>query len=295
MDALEPVRAADVADGPPEEAIGRLTAEAVGKTYVEQDRSREVLKDLHLTLEAGRVTVVMGPSGCGKSCLINLLAGYEPPTAGRVVLDGRPTAGPGPDRLAVFQETALFPWLTAFENVAYGPKIRKELKGAQLESAVMELLRLVGLEDFRDKYPAQLSGGMQRRAELVRALANRPKVMLLDEPFRGLDAMTRGLMRDVCLTIFRRHRGSSLFVTSELDEGLALADQLAIFTNRPAKVKKLLDVPFERPRTDQLRSSPAYLALKAEALELLHEEAVKSFKTGAIESADFVEAYGALA
>jgi NitT/TauT family transport system ATP-binding protein len=158
----------------------------------------------------------------------------------------------------------------------------------------MDLLRLVGLAEFHNKYPAQLSGGMQRRAELVRALVNHPKVMLLDEPFRGLDALTRSLMQDYYLDLFAQHQGTNLFVTAELDEGLLLADRLVIVTNRPARVKKILVVNLPRPRPEEIRSSPEYLALKSEALELLHEEAMKSFKAGAVNSADFVGAYAQL-
>jgi NitT/TauT family transport system ATP-binding protein len=266
----------------------------VSKVYEKDFEVKEVLKDLNLRLEAGKLTVVMGPSGCGKSTLINLLAGYETPNSGSIVLDGKPISGPGPDRLVVFQETALFSWLTTFENVAYGPRIRKELKGKALEQSTLNLLRLVGLEGFGDKYPSQLSGGMQRRAELVRALANHPKVMLLDEPFRGLDAMTRDLMRDYYLDLFDKNKGTNLFVTSELDEGLFLADKLIILTNLPGKVKKVLDIKLPRPRTEELRKTSEYLALKAEALELLHEEALKSFNAGVVQSADFVKAYQGL-
>ncbi|MDR1578279.1 MAG: ABC transporter ATP-binding protein [Deltaproteobacteria bacterium] len=273
---------------------GRLEAKNLTKTYHLDSGDREVLRGLNLTLEPDTLTALMGPTGCGKSVLINLLAGYEPLTNGEICLDGQPIHGPDKDRLVVFQETALFPWLTTYENVAYGPKIRGELKGADLTNSVMELLRHVGLDSFRDKYPAQLSGGMQRRAELARAMINQPKVTLLDEPFRGLDAMTRDLMRDHYLTLFEKRRGTHLFVTAEIDEGLLLADQLVIVTNRPARVKKILPVNLPRPRSEEIRSTPEYLTLKAEALELSHEEAMKSFKAGSLSSADFVGAYAAL-
>ncbi|MDR1677253.1 MAG: ABC transporter ATP-binding protein [Deltaproteobacteria bacterium] len=276
------------------QAPGRLEIESLYKRYETENGFREVIKDLTLTITEAKVTVVMGPSGCGKSTLINLLAGYEKPTGGRITIDRQTVTGAGPDRLVVFQETALFPWLTTFENVAYGPKIRKEAKGTQLEELIMDLLRTVGLSDFRDKYPSQLSGGMQRRAELVRALVNRPKVMLLDEPFRGLDAMTRNLMRDYYLDLFERHQSTQLFVTSELDEGLLIADRLAIVTNKPGRIKKIMEINLPRPRDDSLRGTTEYLALKGEALELLHEEAVKSFRAGAVSSADFVGAYAAM-
>ncbi|MDR1298116.1 MAG: ABC transporter ATP-binding protein [Deltaproteobacteria bacterium] len=273
---------------------GRLELGDVRKSFRKDFSVREVLGGVTLTVEAGTLTALMGPSGCGKSTLVNLLAGYEKPDSGTITLDGEPVGEPGPDRLVVFQETALFPWLTTYENVAYGPKIRRELKGRELRTATLELLRLVGLEDFKDKYPSQLSGGMQRRAELVRALANRPAVMLLDEPFRGLDAMTRELMRDYYLGLFEKNGGTNLFVTSELDEGLFLADELVILTNLPGRVKKVLPVNLPRPRTEETRGSPEYLALKAEALELLYEEALKSFNAGAVQSADFVRAYEGL-
>ena len=185
---------------------------------------KEVIKDCSFTLEKSKLTVLIGPSGCGKSALINMLAGYETPDAGSILIDGEKVSGPGPDRLVVFQETALFPWMTVFENVSYGPRVRGELSGKDLENTTMKLLEMVGLEDFRSKYPSQLSGGMQRRAELVRAMINQPKVMMMDEPFRGLDAMTRALMQEYYVRLFEEHRGTNLFVTSELEEGIFLAD-----------------------------------------------------------------------
>ena len=163
---------------------------------------KEVIKDCSFTLEKSKLTVLIGPSGCGKSALINMLAGYETPDAGSILIDGEKVSGPGPDRLVVFQETALFPWMTVFENVSYGPRVRGELSGKDLENTTMKLLEMVGLEDFRSKYPSQLSGGMQRRAELVRAMINQPKVMMMDEPFRGLDAMTRALMQEYYVRLF---------------------------------------------------------------------------------------------
>ena len=199
---------------------------------------KEVIKDCSFTLEKSKLTVLIGPSGCGKSALINMLAGYETPDAGSILIDGEKVSGPGPDRLVVFQETALFPWMTVFENVSYGPRVRGELSGKDLENTTMKLLEMVGLEDFRSKYPSQLSGGMQRRAELVRAMINQPKVMMMDEPFRGLDAMTRALMQEYYVRLFEEHRGTNLFVTSELEEGIFLADRLVVLTNQPCQVKK---------------------------------------------------------
>jgi NitT/TauT family transport system ATP-binding protein len=270
---------------------GEMRVDNISKTYGADALAKEVIADCSFTLEKGRMTVLVGPSGCGKSTLINILAGYEKPTSGTVTIDGAPVTGPGPDRLVVFQETALFPWMTTFENVSYGPKVRKEMSNAALREATMRLLEIVGLEDFRDKFPAQLSGGMQRRAELVRAMINHPKVMFMDEPLRGLDAMTRALMQEYYVRLFEEHRGTNLFVTSELEEGIFLADRLFILSNFPCRVKKIMDVNLPRPRNFSIMGTPEYLEIKREALELLHDEAMKSFASGVVNAADFLEAY----
>lgn len=270
---------------------GEMKVDAVSKSYGADVMLKWVVKDCSFTLEQGKLTVLVGPSGCGKSTLINLLAGYEKPTSGLICMDGRPIAGPGPDRLVVFQETALFPWMTTYENVSYGPRVRKDMTASDLRDKTMQLLEMVGLEDFRDKYPPQLSGGMQRRAELVRAMINHPKVMMMDEPFRGLDAMTRSLMQEYYVRIFEEYRGTNLFVTSELEEGIFLADRLVILTNQPCRIKRVMEVNLPRPRSFSIMGSQEYLDIKREALELLHEEAMKSFAAGAVNAADFLEAY----
>ena len=272
-------------------SAGEMEIKGISKRYCVGPVTKEVLSNCSFTLEKSRLTVLIGPSGCGKSTLINVLAGYEKPEEGTIIIDGAPVTRPGPDRLVVFQETALFPWMTTFENVCYGPKVRKEMPEKELRETTMKLLELVGLEDFGEKYPAQLSGGMQRRAELVRAMINRPKVMLMDEPFRGLDAMTRALMQEYYVRLFEEHRGTNLFVTSELEEAIFLADRLLILTNTPCSVKKVIEVPLPRPREFTVMATPAYLDIKREALELLHEEAMKSFAAGTVNAADFLEAY----
>ena len=275
-------------------SAGEMEVKGITKRYGVGPMTKEVLSNCSFTLEKSKLTVLIGPSGCGKSTLINVLAGYERPEEGTITIDGAPVSRPGPDRLVVFQETALFPWMTTFDNVCYGPKVRKEMSEKELRETTMKLLELVGLEDFADKYPAQLSGGMQRRAELVRAMINRPKVMLMDEPFRGLDAMTRALMQEYYVRLFEEHRGTNLFVTSELEEAIFLADRLVILTNTPCSVKKIIEVSLPRPREFTVMTTQAYLDIKREALELLHEEAMKSFAAGAVNAADFLEAYSQL-
>jgi NitT/TauT family transport system ATP-binding protein len=271
-------------------ASAEMTVEHVHKSYGIKPVVK-VLDDCSLVLENRKLTVLIGPSGCGKSTLINILAGYERPDSGKVTIDGQPVRGPGRDRLVVFQETALFPWMTTFQNVSYGPRVRKELSREGLHAETMKLLKLVGLEAFADKYPSQLSGGMMRRAELVRALINRPKVMLMDEPFRGLDAMTRKLMQEYYVRLFETKPGTNLFVTTEIDEAIFLADRLVIMSNRPASIRKVIEVNLPRPRQFQMLTSQEYLDYKRDALEILHVEAMKAFARGKQDAADFMEAY----
>src|SRR5690242_19230924 len=177
----------------PQVVAGEMVISDLSKSYGELESRREVVKECSFSIERGKLTVMIGPSGCGKSTLIRLLAGFENPDAGIIRLDGEPIKGPSQDRLVVFQETALYPWMTTYENILFGPRVRGPISRQTIETAGF-LLEKVGLKDFRDKYPTQLSGGMQRRAELARAMINNPKVMILDEPFRGLDAMTKELM-----------------------------------------------------------------------------------------------------
>ena len=260
---------------------------------VETADPKPVIEDCTMTMEPGKLTVLVGPSGCGKTTLINLMAGYEIPDSGEILLDGEPVRGPGQDRLVVFQESALFPWMTTWENIVCGPKVGRNISAGEIEERGNALLRTVGLTDFKDKYPSQLSGGMQRRAELARAMINRPKVMFMDEPFRGLDAMTRSLMQEYYVRIFENERLTNIFVTSELDEALFLADTLIILTNSPARVKKVLPIALERPRTFSMLTSSACSTYRLEALELLHEEALRSFASGSAAAAEFIQAYAA--
>jgi NitT/TauT family transport system ATP-binding protein len=269
-----------------------MDVQSISKSYGVGPLRQAVIEDCSFSLEAGKLTVLIGPSGCGKTILINILAGYENVDAGSVSIDGQPIKGPGWDRLVVFQETALFPWMTTLENVIYGPLVRREKSRRELTEEAMALLKKVGLADFKDKYPTQLSGGMQRRAELVRALINTPKVMIMDEPFRGLDAMTRELMQEYYVRLFEEHRLTNLFVTSELEEAIFLGDRLVILSNRPAKVRKVIEINLPRPREFHMLVSKEYLDYKREALEILHEEAMKAFASGSKAAvADFIEAY----
>jgi NitT/TauT family transport system ATP-binding protein len=180
--------------------------------------------------------------------------------------------------MVVFQETALIPWQTTYENVVFGPKLRGDFKRKVLRQKAEELLAKVGLSEFMHKYPLQLSGGMQRRAELARALINQPQIMIMDEPFRGLDAMSRGLMQEFFLRLFEENRRTNLFVTSEIDEAIFLADRLVVLSNRPARVRTQIDIDLPRPRHYQMLNSPEAYQYKRQAMEILHQEAMRSFK-----------------
>lgn len=264
---------------------GATEVRQVGKVYTLRGKPEVVLRDCSFAIEPGRLTVLLGPSGSGKSTLVKLIAGYERASLGGVTIDGRMVEQPGNDRLVVFQETALFPWMTILDNVIYGP-LQNGVALKEAEREGRKLLGEVGLAGFENRYPEELSGGMQRRAEVARAIVNRPDLLLLDEPFRGLDHMTRGLMQEYFLALFERHRMTTLFVTSEVDEGIFLADRLVLLTYKPTRVKAEIDVPLPRPRTFQMQTSAIYNEIKEEALDLLYEEALKGFTAGTAAARD---------
>jgi NitT/TauT family transport system ATP-binding protein len=270
---------------------GEMLANHVSKSYGTVQFSKEVVRDCSFTIERGKLTVMIGPSGCGKSTLIRLLAGFEKPTSGTISLNGEAVAGPARDRLVLFQETALFPWMTTYDNILYGPRARGEVTKETLELAEF-LLHKVGLQDFRRKYPTQLSGGMQRRAELARAMINNPEVMILDEPFRGLDAMTKELMWEYYAALYEENRRTNFFVTTDIDEAIFLADRMLIMSNIPTQVRAVLEVDLPRPRRLlELVENDRSNEIKMRALSILHEEAMKSFSRGSRAAADFVDAY----
>ena len=251
----------------------------LSKGYDVDGDFRLVVHNCDFTLEPGQINVMIGPSGCGKSTLIRLLAGFEPPTAGSLDFQSCLAGRPSRDILVLFQETALFPWMNTYENVVYGPKARGEFSKETAAFAERLLLK-VGLSEFRDKYPGQLSVGMQRRAAIARAMINSPKLMILDEPFRGLDALTKQLMWDYYASLFADSDRTDLFVTTDIDEALVLADRILVMTNRPTRVRATLHVGVPRPRdlTDPAISERLN-QVKRLALDFLHEEALKSFRT----------------
>lgn len=256
---------------------GALELKNISRAFGDEWEREEIIKDFGLTVQPGELTVIVGPSGCGKSTLVNLVAGFDKPDSGEILLDGQAITGPGNDRMVVFQETALIPWQTTRQNVVFGPQLRGERNSADIDAEADRLLNKVGLAEFKDKYPIQLSGGMQRRAELARAMINRPLVMIMDEPFRGLDAMSRELMQEFFVRLFEENQRTNLFVTSEIEEAIFLADRLVVLSNRPTTVREIIDIQLPRPRDFHMLSSREAYDYKRQAMEILHEEAMKSF------------------
>ena len=250
---------------------GAIALENVTLAFGEGRNAVTALQSLSLTLRPGDFLSVLGPSGCGKSSLINTIAGFQRPQAGEVSVDGEQVVRPGPDRGVVFQQPTLFPWKLVRQNVNFGLKFRN-VRRAQRDQMVDEILHKVGLSEFGRHYPAQLSGGMQQRVGLARVLVNKPRVMLMDEPFSSLDAQTRLMMQELLLEVWTEYGMTVLFVTHDIDEAIYLGSQVAVLTRRPGRLKALFDVPLPRPRTIDTLVSKDFMKLKRTCMDLLREE-----------------------
>jgi NitT/TauT family transport system ATP-binding protein len=226
------------------------------------------LQNIELTVAEGEFICLLGPSGCGKSTLLNAVAGFVKPTAGSVMVQGKPVTGPGPDRAMVFQEYALFPWMTVAENVAFGLQIRKLPKG-RIDEVVATLLRKLSLWDFRDRFPKDLSGGMRQRVAIARALALDSPTLLFDEPFGALDALTRRSLQEELLRIWSGLHKTALFVTHSIEESIHLADRVVVMTYRPGTVKRIVPIGLPRPRDT---ATAAFAAIARQLTELVMEE-----------------------
>ena len=236
-------------------------------------RAHEALTDIDLEIEAGEFVVLLGPSGCGKSTLLYLIAGLEEPTSGVISAHGEPVTGPGPERSLIFQETSLFPWLNVWQNVSFGLSVRG-VPTEQRKETARQVLGRVGLSDAFEKRPDELSGGMRQRVAVARALAMQPKVLLMDEPFAALDVQTRVKMQGFLLDVWDVSKASVLFVTHHIDEAIALADRIVVFTARPGRIKAIVPIDLPRPRD---LMSPALLALRVELTSLLRDEVDRAF------------------
>ena len=252
-----------------------VVCRGVGKTWAAGTRrAHEALRGIDLDVAPGEFVVFLGPSGCGKSTLLYLIAGLEEGTDGRTWSFGDLVENPSPERSLIFQETSLFPWLTVWENVSFGLSIRGAGKDERRRVA-KEALQRVGLTAAMDKRPDELSGGMRQRVAVARALAMRPKVLLMDEPFAALDVQTRARMQDFLLDVWRDSGASVLFVTHHIDEAVALADRVVVFTARPGRIKADIRIPAIE-RSGEFRKSKEYLDLRVQVWDLLRDEVLKA-------------------
>jgi NitT/TauT family transport system ATP-binding protein len=242
----------------------------LSKTFTTGKRATLALDKINLETHRREFLCVVGPSGCGKSTLVRILAGLEEQSAGEVLLLGKPVTEPGSDRGMVFQGYTLFPWLTVKKNVMFGLEVNGHGRH-EAETQALQWLGLIGLEKFADCYPHQLSGGMKQRVAIVRALANQPRILLMDEPFGALDAQTRGRMQAHLLEIWRKIDITIVFITHDLDEAIFLADRILVLSAHPGQVQELIEVPVPHPRNATQCTSPEFLATKARLEQLIHQ------------------------
>jgi NitT/TauT family transport system ATP-binding protein len=247
----------------------------VHKEFVKGERRVLALQDIDLSVAQHEFVAILGPSGCGKSTLLNMVAGFDHPTRGTVKVEGEEIIEPSPRRCVVFQEPALFPWLTVMDNVVFGPKTRAQ-PAAEYRARAAQIIEQVGLRGFEASYPAELSGGMRQRVGIARVLIMEPRVLLMDEPFGSLDAQTRTLMQELLLALWERHHQTVLFITHDIEEALLLADRVCVMTARPGRIKKSIEVRMPRPRSIELTMSPEFNVLRREVLDLIREESVRA-------------------
>lgn len=253
-----------------------LKIEQVSRTFPARHRNAptKALEPTDLIIGNNDFVTILGPSGCGKSTLLRIVAGLDRPTSGRVALDGREVTGPGADRGMVFQSYTLFPWLTVRENIAFGLRERGVSEGERNKVAEA-FIRQVGLSGFENHWPKQLSGGMQQRTAIARALANDPKILLLDEPFGALDNQTRALMQEMLLGIWERDQKTVLFVTHDIEEAIFLGSRVIVMSARPGRIKAEIKVDLPHPRSYKIKTTPEFVQLKERLVEEIRIEALK--------------------
>ena len=254
----------------------KIKLKAVDITKIFEDGERKVvaIKDFNLEVKENEFTVIVGPSGCGKSTFLYMVAGFEKPTKGKILLDGKPITKPGPDRGIVFQEPALYPWRTVLGNIMFGLEVAGVPKDEAKKKA-MQYIKMVGLTGFENAYPHTLSGGMKQRVGIARALAYDPEILLMDEPFGALDAQTRKIMQQELIRIWEKTKKTVIFVTHSVIEAVYLADTIVVMTARPGRVKGIINVDLPRPRS---YTDPDYLKIREKVLSLLEEEVKKSLE-----------------
>jgi NitT/TauT family transport system ATP-binding protein len=256
---------------------GRIQIQEVSIVFGSGTDQNRAVNETNLVVEPGEFVCILGPSGCGKSTLLNSVAGYVTPTTGQVLVDNEKIIGPGPDRGMVFQQYSLFPWKTVHQNIAFGPKLAG-CSADECSSIANTFLGMIGLTTIANKFPAELSGGMQQRVGIARALANYPRVLLMDEPFGALDAQTRIMMQENLLNIWSEFGTTVLFVTHDVDEAIFLADRILVMSASPGSVISDIRVDLERPRSPDIATSEKFVELKKKCLGHIRSESLKSFQ-----------------
>ncbi len=265
---------------------GRISVRDVEKVYDPEGVNVRALEECNMEIEPGEFVMLVGPSGCGKTTLLNAIAGFSNVTKGSILLDDdiiadpNLTQAPGADRIVVFQNGALFPWKTVIKNLIYGPVVQGKNKDQAIAEA-RKLMDKLGLNrNTEDMYPDNLSSGMKRQVEIIRALINNPKVLLLDEPFRALDSLSKNLMHEYLLEVFEITKKTIFFITHDLEEAVFLADRVLIMTTRPGTIKAEIKIDIPRPRNFKVLGTKHFAELRAQAVEAIREETLKAFETG---------------
>ncbi len=266
---------------------GAIRIEDVVKIYDPDGAAVMAVDHCSLDIPAGEICMIVGPSGCGKTTLLNAIAGFHSITSGKIFLDGKLLCGPGKpqaepasDRIVVFQNGALFPWKSNIDNVAFGPLMQGKMPKKEIYEKARSMMADAGLSGSEHNFPGEVSSGLRRRVEIVRALMNDPKVLLFDEPYRALDSLTKSVMHEALLEIYYKNKVTIFFITHDLEEAIFLGHRLVIMTSRPCRPKKILDVDIPHPRDYSVLTSPRFRQLMDETVEVVHEEAKKSFASG---------------
>ncbi len=250
-----------------------ILVDRVGLTYTGLAGSVRALDNISLKVEPGEFVSVIGPSGCGKTTLMNVVAGFLEPTQGRVLIDEELVTGPGPDRCVVFQQYAVFPWLTVRENIEFGLKLQVNYKSPEERRAIADyFIDLVGLKEFVAAFPKELSGGMKQRVAIARAYAVNPQVLLMDEPFGALDAQTRQFMQESLLDIWQKEKKTVLFITHSVEEAIFLSSRIVVMATRPGRIREIIPVDIPYPREVAVKTHPRFIALRAQVDTIVREE-----------------------
>ena len=275
------------AGSPADVTEGAISINDVVKIYDPDGAAVMAVDHCSIEIPAGEICMIVGPSGCGKTTLLNAIAGFHGITSGSIHLDGellcgpgKPQAEPGSDRIVVFQNGALFPWKTNLDNIAFGPMMAGKLSKQEIYDKARSMMADAGLSGTENNFPGEVSSGLRRRVEIVRALMNNPKVLLFDEPYRALDSLTKSVMHEALLEIYYRNKVTIFFITHDLEEAIFLGHRLIIMSSRPCKPKKIVEVDIPHPRDYSVLTSPRFRELMNEAKDVVHEEAQKAFDAG---------------